>query len=653
MYVRLSGLLVLTAGAIVLAAVAQSAKITAVQVAASRQVEWTSVGGDPGNAKYSPLTDINADNVQRLKIAWQWTHGEAPLAEYGTVPGNFENTPLMIDGVLYVTTPYNNIAALDATTGKELWRFDGEAYKLGQIPGSGFKHRGAAAWRDGNKLRIFLNSRTKLFCLDAATGKPVPSFGTGGWIPLTKGFPGGKVAEEQVTQGSSPVIYKDLVIVAHAVPDRYQLKNDAPGIVQAFNARTGKPVWVFNIIPQAPDDFGADTWGNESWRFTGHANVWAPMTLDDRRGLLYLPTSTPSSDSYGGRRPGANLLAESLVCVDAATGQRKWYFQTIHHGLWDYDNPSAPNLVTINVDGRRIDAVVQVTKQGFAFVFDRVTGKPVWPIEERPVPTDTDVPGEQPYPTQPFPTRPPAFTPQGVALDDVNDLTPEIKAMALEEMKSYRIGPLFTPPSLEGTLKRPTSTGGANWGGASFDSAIGYLFVRAQNGITIERVGKNDGSDKYVDVEYSNQFAARGRGSRLNGIPVVKPPYATLTAIDLNKGEIVWQKPVGEGSPAIRDNPLLKDVTLPDRLGSDSKGGAIVTASGLVFVGGGDKYFYAFDKMTGREVWRGELPYANAATPMTYRSKSGEQFLVIATGSGQQNALVAFSLRPASASGRQ
>jgi quinoprotein glucose dehydrogenase len=635
MNVRLCGLIVLISGA---AAAAQSA--------GSRQVEWTSVGGDPGNAKFSPLTEINANNVQRLKVAWQWRHGEDRREDYGTVPGNFESTPLMVDGVLYVTTPYNNVAALDAATGREIWRFDGEAYKLGQIPGTGFKHRGAAAWRDGSRVRIFLNSRTRLFALDAATGKPVPAFGTGGWVSLTAGFPGGKVAEDQVTQGSPPVIYKDLVIVAHAVPDRYQLRDDPPGIVQAFDARTGKRVWVFNIIPQSSNDFGADTWGNESWRFTGHANVWAPMTVDERRGLLYLPTSTPSSDSYGGRRPGANLFAESLVCVDAATGQRKWYFQMVHHGLWDYDNPAAPNLATITVDGKRIDAVVQVTKQGFAFVFDRVTGTPVWPIVERPVPTDTDVPGEQPYPTQPFPTKPPAFTPQGVSLDDANDLTPAIKAMAIEEMKKYRIGPLFTPPSLGGTLKRPTSTGGANWGGAAFDAASGYLFVRAQNGISNSAVGKNDGSDKFVDVEYSNQFGGRGNatGNRLSGIPLIRPPYATLTAIDLNKGEIAWQKPVGEGSPAIRNHPLLKDVALPDRLGSDSKGGAIVTASGLVFIGGGDRYLYAFDKTTGREVWRGAMPYANAATPMTYRTRTGEQFIVVATGSGGQNALVAFSL---------
>jgi quinoprotein glucose dehydrogenase len=624
-----------------------SGSVLAAQGNPTGQVEWPFVGGDAANSKSSPLADISAGNVQRLHIAWQWQHGEGRREDYDTVPGAFETTPLMIDGVLYVTTPYNNVAALDAASGKELWRFDGEAYKLGQIPTTGFKHRGAAVWRDGSNLRVFLNSRTRLFSLDARTGKPVPTFGTHGSVSLTTGFPRKIADERQVTQGSPPVVYKNLVIVAHAVPDRYQLRNDPPGIVQAFDARTGRRVWVFNIIPQAPDDFGADTWGNESWRITGHANVWAPMTLDPARGLLYLPTSTPSSDLYGGRRPGANLLAESLVCVDAATGLRKWYFQTVHHGLWDYDNPAAPNLVTITVDGRRVDAVVQVTKQGFAYVFDRVTGAPVWPIVERPVPTDSDVPGETPYPTQPFPTRPPAFTPQGVSPEDANDLTPAIKTLALEEMRKYRLGPLFTPPSLGGTLQRPTSGGGANWGGAAFDAGSGLLFVRATQGISINRVAANDHSDPFIDVDYSNQFAPRDR-SGLGGLPLTRPPYATLTAIDLNHGEIAWQVPLGEGSPAVRNHPLLKGVTLPDRLGSDSKGGALVTAGGLVFIGGGDKYLYGLDRSTGREVWRGALPFANTGTPMTYRTRAGRQFVVIASGVGADNALVAFALDGAS-----
>jgi quinoprotein glucose dehydrogenase len=626
-------------------AIAASGAILTAQESAPRLVEWPAVGGDAGNTKFSPLADINAGNVNRLNVRWEWRHQDKPLQQYGTVPGAFETTPLMIDGVLYVTTPYNNVAALDAETGRELWRFDGEAYKLGQIPGTGFKHRGAAAWRDGANLRIFLNSRARLFSLDARTGKPIGSFGSQGSVSLTDGFPRDITDPRHVTQGSPPVVYKDLVIVGHAVPDRYQLRNDPPGIVQAFDARTGKRVWVFSLVPQSDREFGADTWEKESWRDAGHANVWAPMTVDPERGLLYLPTSTPSSDFYGGRRPGANLFAESVVCLDAATGVRKWHFQTVHHGLWDYDNPAAPNLVTVTVDGRRIDAVVQVTKQGFAYVFDRVSGEPVWPIVERPVATDTDVPGEKPFPTQPFPSKPPAFTPQGVTPEDANDLTPEIKALALEEMKKYRVGPLFTPPSLRGTLMRPTSGGGANWGGAAFDARSGYLFVRASNGITNARVGRNDGSDALVDIEYSTQFAARGSNSGvLSGLPLIRPPYATLTALDLNKGDIAWQVPLGEGGPGIRNHPLLKGVTLPDRLGSDSKGGVIATASGLLFVGGGDRFLYAFDATTGKEVWRGAMPFANAATPMTYRTSSGRQFVVIASGAGIEHSLAAFAL---------
>jgi quinoprotein glucose dehydrogenase len=610
-----------------------------------RMVEWPVVGGDAANTRSSTLTDITPDNLPQLKRAWQWKHGETANAEFKTVPGGFETTPLMADDVLYVTTPYNGVAALDADTGRELWRFEGQAYRLGQIPTTGFKHRGAALWRGGSTTRIFLNTRDRLYSLDAKTGKPSAGFGQGGSVSLLSGFSRPIADANQVTGGSPPVVYKDIVIVGHAVPDRYQLKNDPPGIVQAFDARTGRRLWVFNVIPQSPDEFGADSWEGESWRTTGHANVWAPMTLDSVRGIVYLPTSTPSDDLYGGRRPGANLLAESIVAVDAVTGLRKWHFQTVHHGLWDYDNPAAPNLVTVTVGGRRIDAVAQITKQGFTFVFDRVTGQPVFPIEERSVATDSDVPGEKVFATQPFPTRPPAMTPQGVSLDDANDLTPEVKALATEELRRYRLGPLYTPPSLGGTLMRPGSGGGANWGGAAFDAGSGLLFVRASTATSVMRVAANDGSDPFVDAPYSNMFGPAAPASRLGSVPLVKPPYATLTALDLNSGTIAWQVPAGEGSAALRKSPLLNGATLPDRLGNpESKGGAIVTGSGLVFMGGGDGYLYAFDKRNGRELWRGALPPGATATPMTYRTRAGRQFVAIATGAGPEGTLVAYAL---------
>ena len=475
------------------------------QERAGEMVEWRYVGAEQSHTKYSAVDDVNLTNVDQLEIAWEWAPGELPLEEFGTRPGSFQAMPLMIDNVVYLSTMYTRVVALDADTGEERWVFDPEAYRTGPRgagPG-GVKHRGVAVWGSGDDMRIFLNSRDRLYAVDAKSGEFIRPFGDNGKVLLTDGFPN-EVTRDEFDQTSPPVVFEDLVIVGSRVPDRVQHRFDTPGSVQAFDTNTGERRWVFYTVPQSNDAFGADTWENGSWRFTGHANVWGLMSLDEDRGLLYVPTSTPSSDYWGGRRLGANLFAESLLCLDARTGEREWHFQAVHHGLWDYDFTSPPNLMTLTVDGRTIDAVAEVSKQGFTYVFDRVTGEPVWPIEERPVDTETDVPGEVPYPTQPFPTKPPPFADQGVSLDDANDLTPEVHRLALEELRTYRLGPLFTPPSLRGTLQRPRVDGGANWGGAALDPTTNRLYLRTTEGTTSNQVCQTDPDLPDVDVAYTN-----------------------------------------------------------------------------------------------------------------------------------------------------
>jgi quinoprotein glucose dehydrogenase len=608
-------------------------------------VGWPFYGGDQEGTKYSKLTEINAHNVSQLHVAWTWRTKESDLPEYGSTPGMFEATPLMIDDVLYLSTPYNKVVALKAGTGEVIWSYDPKAYELGQpANGTGWVHRGVAAWRDGGKLRIFLNSRYKLICLDAATGKPVPSFGENGVIDLSKGliWPINKL---HYTETSPPIIYKDVVILGNGVGDRLVYHRDPPGDVRGFDAHTGKQLWSFHPIPQAGEP-GNETWGNDSWKFTGHTNVWAPMTVDSSRGLVYLPVSTPSNDFFGGNRPGDNLYGETLVCLDATTGEQRWHYQIVHHGLWDYDLASPPTLVTIHVDGRAIDAVAQETKEGFVFVFDRVTGKPVWPITEKPVPA-SDIPNEHASPTQPIPSKPPAISPQGTSFDDAFDATPELKAEAIEAMKKLRTGPLFTPPSYRGTLMRPGVLGGANWGGGAFDPETGLLYVKTTNLAHVARVKEPDKSGanaraSEVDADWMGDLAGTNATFH-GGLPLTKPPYGQLVAVDLNDGTIRWQVPVGDWTQ-LRHNPALANVKLPAVLGIAGPSGAIVSEGGLVFVGGGDAALHAFDKATGKELWAGALPSGSHATPMTYRTGAGKQYVVIASGIGSAATLVAFSL---------
>jgi quinoprotein glucose dehydrogenase len=610
-----------------------------------RKGDWPHWGGDPGAQKYSELVQIHRGNVSQLELAWVWKTGEKaipgprlPIPGNRVFPGNFEATPLVIDGVMYLSTSYNRVVALDPETGKPIWDYDPRTVEWGQAPnGMGYVHRGVASWLDGDKRRIFLNSRWRLFAIDALTGEPIPTFGHRGEIDLTERLLW-HTNRLHYTQTSPPVIYKNLVILGNGVWDFFIYDQDPPGNVQAFDTRTGELVWNFNLIPQK-GEYGNETWEDESWRRTGHTNAWAPLTLDEERGLLYLPVGTPSNDYYGGHRKGDNLFAESIVCLNAMTGERVWHFQAVRHGLWDYDLASPPTLVDIEVSGQKIPAVVVPTKMGFVFVFDRVTGKPVWPIEDRPVPA-SDVPGERAAATQPFPTKPAPVSKQGFSEDDLIDFTPEMREQALAILRQYRHGPLYLPPSVQGTIIMPGILGGANWGGAAADRETGWIYVKGSNMPALLAIGKAE-PDK-TEGDYSLDRSRRALTLE-NGIPINKPPYGVLTAIDLNKGEHVWQVPLGDDE-TVRKNKALTNVALPKRLGSVGATGPIVTKGGLLFLSGGDDALYALDKTTGEELWSHDLGQRSNANPMTYLGKSGRQYVVIATGLGEGAELMAFAL---------
>jgi quinoprotein glucose dehydrogenase len=607
--------------------------------------EWRHYGGTAGSIKYSSLDQIDAANVRRLREAWRWASPDLAITEANpeVVPGPYQDTPLMVNGVLYTVTGLGIFAAIDPASGKTLWQHDPGTWTAGRPANVGWVHRGLAYWTDGSAERILAGTHDAyLISLDAKTGRPDPAFGTGGRADLIERLAfAERVRNYTVT--SAPVIVRNVAIVGASIADAPRNKEHVRGDISGYDVRTGRRLWTFRVIPQA-GEFGHDTWEGDAAEYTGNTNVWSLMSADEELGYVYLPLGTPTNDYYGGHRPGNNLFAESLVCLDAATGRRVWHFQGVHHGIWDYDFPAAPTLVDITVEGRRIPAVAQVSKQGFVYVFDRRTGEPVWPIEERQVPQST-VPGEKTSPTQPFPTKPPPFERQGFTDDDVIDLTPELKTRAMEIVKQYVRGPLFTPPSEGGTIQLPGNAGGANWSGAAFDPDSGMLYVPSiTDPYLVQLVRPEPGRG---NVRFRQGPA---RLPTVDGLPVVKPPFSRLTAYDLNGGTIAWQVPLGDGP---RNHPLLA----PLNLGPLGGGRAFVLATKtLLFAGtrgvrrAGSPVppeppaLQAIDKATGGVIAAFELPGAPSA-PMTY-AHDGRQYVAMAVGGGRDAAIVAFALPP-------
>jgi quinoprotein glucose dehydrogenase len=649
--------------------------------------EWRTYGGDLGSTHYSPLDQIKADNFNKLEVAWRFkTDSLGPRPEYV-----FEGTPLMVRGKLYSTAGSRRaVVSLDAATGELLWVHSENEGERGANAPRQLSGRGVAYWTDGKEERIlYVTPGYRLIALNAATGAPIPSFGKGGVVDL-------KQDDDQeidlitgsVGLHSPPVVAKNVVIVgaAHLSGSVPRSRNNVKGYVRGFDVKTGKRLWIFHTIPK-PGEFGVDTWQNDSWSYTGNTGVWGPISVDEELGTVYLPVELPTGDYYGGHRPGNGLFGESIVAVDLQTGKRKWHYQLVHHGIWDMDIPDAPILADINVNGRTVKAVAQPTKQAFLYVFDRVTGQPIWPIEEKPV-AKGDVPGEWYSPTQPFPSKPPAYDRQGVSHDDLIDFTPELRGEAEKLVSRYRIGPIFTPPSVStlegtlGTIVSPGSGGGTNWPGGSYDPETHTLYTYSQSVFAVLGLvpGESVSDMNYVQgragvaprpsrpmgappapapAAAARPAAAGGEGGEgggpnlnVRGLPLLKPPYGRITAIDLDKGEFRWQIAHGETPDNIRNHPALKGLNIP-RTGRPGVIGNLLTKT-LVIAGESGVFttpsgvrgamLRAYDKATGKEVGAVYIPAGQTGTPMTYML-NGQQYVVVAIGGGNYSAeLVAFKL---------
>jgi glucose dehydrogenase len=684
--VRTAALVVRTFRSAVIAAAALSATLSA--QSGAKNGEWRAWAGDLGATRYAPLDQINAANFSTLEVAWRFkTDALGPRPEF-----KLEATPLMVKGVVYSTAGTRRaVVALDAASGEMLWMHAEREGARGQAAPRQLSGRGLAYWSDGREERIlYVTPGYRLIALDAKTGAPVPTFGKDGTVDLMLEMdqPIDPLSGE-IGLHSTPVVARDVVIVgaAHKSGGVPTSRANVKGYVRGFDVRTGKRLWIFHTIP-SPGEFGNDTWERDSWAYTGNTGVWGQISVDEELGMAYLPVELSTGDYYGGHRPGANLFSESVVAVDLRTGQRKWHYQLVHHGIWDFDIPCAPILVDITVNGRPIKALAQPTKQSWLYVFDRVTGQPVWPIEERPAPKG-DVPGEWYSPTQPHPTKPPAYERQGVTIDDLIDFTPELRAEAVTLVSKYKIGPIFTPPvvsNVDGPLATLMQAFATNWEGGSYDPETHKLYVFSSGGIlalgvvppadkrdlnyvqglatTGMRTSGGSGSNVLSAAERSepppppvpggsaNAAGEVGGGLNVRGLPLAKPPYGRITAIDMDKGEIVWQTAHGETADNVRNHPALKGLNIP-RTGRAGQIGTLVTKT-LVIAGdagvatqpsgGRGAMLRAYEKATGREVGSVFMPAPQTGGPMSYMW-NGRQYIIVAISGGSYSGeFVAFRL---------
>jgi quinoprotein glucose dehydrogenase len=654
----------------------------------NKDAEWPTYAADLSATRYRPLDQINASNFSKLEVAWRFkTDSLGNRPEY-----KLEGTPLMVNHRLYATAGTRRaVIALDPATGELLWVHGEHEGARGAAAPRQLSGRGLAYWSDGNEERIlYITPGYRLICLDAKTGSLVPSFGNNGAVDL-------KLDDDQnffpdITTGeigfqSAPVVAKDTVIVGAAFREGFTPKSmrNNKGYVRGFDVRSGKRLWIFHTIPKK-GEFGYDTWFNGSAEYTGNTGMWTQLSVDEELGLVYLPIESPTGDFYGGHRPGNDLFGESLVCVDLKTGQRKWHFQLVHHPLWDMDISSAPILADITVNGKATKVVAQPSKQGFLYVFDRITGKPVWPIEERPV-EQGKTPGEWYSPTQPIPTRPPAYSRNGVSIDDLIDFTPEIREQAKKIVSKYHLGPVYTPPvvsQIDGplaTLTLGTASGGTNWPGASYDPETHILYAFACNacltplglvvppkevsdmnyveGTAGEQVqtrtgpGENAGADAPLPARNRPPAGGGYRPLNIDGLPLIKPPYGTISAINLDRGEIVWQIAHGETPDVVRNHPALKGLNIPRTGQTTYNVGTLITKT-LVIAGDGQvtttaehprgALLHAYDKATGKEVGSVYLPAQQSGSPMTYMV-DGKQYIVVAVSGGAYSGeYIAFTL---------